>query len=185
MKFRIILLALLWSVFIICFCSGIYYLCYIYLCKTWKFYLTFYAGKTNISSFDFFFAFMICDISYYVFNILCASFHIWKFYFSKYFKKKDIKLFFTGGEKSILNFSKFLVLYYFFIINAILKGGEIVLNFYIFSNFSYIYFLPKYFQIILTYVISYIFLKYFWNSKEWILLLKCFLKIHTLKHKGG
>ena len=115
LKFRIILLALLWSVFIICFCSGIYYLCYIYLCKTWKFYLTFYAGKTNISSFDFFFAFMICDISYYVFNILCASFHIWKFYFSKYFQKKDIKLFFTGGEKSILNFSKLLVLYFFWL----------------------------------------------------------------------
>ena len=133
----------------------------------------------------FFFAFMICDISSMCLIFFVHHFIFENFIFQNIFKKKDIKLFFTGGEKSILNFSKLLVLYIFFIINVILKGGEIVLNFYIFSNFSYIYILPKYFQIILTYVISYIFLKYFWNSKEWILLLKCFLRIHTLKHKGG
>ncbi len=124
----------------------------------------------------------ILKTSHILFNIPCALFIVENYIIQKIFRR-DIKLFLIGGENefSVLFKITYSILV-FWIIQVILKGGEIVLNFYILSNFSYILFLSKYFQIILTYVISYVFLKYFWKIKGVNPIFKMFsiFRIHTL-----
>lgn len=97
--------------------------------------------------------------------------YFWKLHFSKDFPKKDIKLFLIGGENefSVLFKITYSILV-FWIIQVILKGGEIVHKFYKSFNFSYLYVFQNTFKIIFTHVIYYVFLK----LKEVNPIFKCF-----------
>ena len=110
--------------------------------------------------------------------------YFWKLYFSKDFPKRDIKLFLIGGENefSVLFKITYSILV-FWIIQVILKGGEIVHKFYKSFNFSYLYLFQNTFKIIFTHVIYYVFLK----LKEVNPTFKMFsiFRVHTLKNKGG
>ena len=110
--------------------------------------------------------------------------YFWKLYFSKDFPKRDIKLFLIGGENEFsISFKITYSILIYCIIQVFLKGGEIVHKF-INPLISPIYIFFKIHSKLYSHML---YIMYFWNSKKWILFLKYFrfLRIHTLKNKGG